>query len=227
MKNRVSKAWSKDTAETYNTNTISDMDKSVFRPQLIHALVVASPAIRVQFTAILNKILATDYPNAWPEFYDLTLNLLQSEQIEQVYAGLTMLLELSKVYRWKSADHRAGLDSVVTNIFPVALQIAGKLLLDDNIAAGTMLVLILKSYKSAIAVNWPCRCRLNVDGAPSAITGRSGPYSVGQFVFTSHCKGDSRESAAVRYRGERHVSLDKSQKVGFCKSQPSLFKAIS
>src|SRR5271169_5900087 len=156
MKNRVSKAWSKDTAETYNTNTISDMDKNVFRPQLIHALVVASPAIRVQFTAILNKILATDYPNAWPEFYDLTLNLLQSDQIEQVYAGLTMLLELSKVYRWKSADHRAGLDSVVTNIFPVALQIAGKLLLDDNVAAGTMLVLILKSYKSAIAVNLPC-----------------------------------------------------------------------
>jgi len=157
MKNRVSKAWFKDTAESYNTNPISDTDKSLFRPQLIQALVVASPAIRVQYTSILNKIIATDYPNNWPEFYDLTLNLLQSGRIGEVYAGLTMLLELTKVYRWKTADHRAGLDSVVTNIFPVALQIAEKLLLDPNVAAATMLVLILKAYKSAIAVDLRCR----------------------------------------------------------------------
>jgi hypothetical protein len=48
-----------------------------------------------------------------------------------------------------------GLEAVVTNLFPVALQIAGKLLVDPNIAAATMLVQILKAYKSAIAVFLP------------------------------------------------------------------------
>lgn len=152
MKNRVSKAWSKDNAETYNTNQITKADKELFRPYLIQVLIVASPTIRVQFTAILSKILASDYPTRWPEFQDLTLGLLQSGNINEVYAGLTMLLELTKIYRWKSGDNRSGLEAVVTNIFPVILQIAGKLLVDPNIAAATMLVLILKTYKSAIAV---------------------------------------------------------------------------
>ena len=100
----------------------------------------------------MSKILQSDYPSEWPEFQDLILSLLQSGNINEVYAGLTMLLELSKIYRWKSGDSRAGLDSVVNSIFPAALEIAGKLLVDPNAAAGTMLVLILKAYKSAIAV---------------------------------------------------------------------------
>jgi len=152
MKNRVSKAWSEGNAETYHTNQISNADKSLFRPLLIQALVVATPSIRAQFTSIMSKILQSDYPSEWPEFQDLILSLLQSGNINEVYAGLTMLLELSKIYRWKSGDSRAGLDSVVNSIFPAALEIAGKLLVDPNAAAGTMLVLILKAYKSAIAV---------------------------------------------------------------------------
>ena len=107
---------------------------------------------RVQYTDILSKILQSDYPSQWPEFQDLTLSLLQSVNINEVYAGLTMLFELTRVYRWKSGDSRLGLEGVVTTVFPVALQIAGKLLVDPNVAAGTMLVLILKAYKSAIAV---------------------------------------------------------------------------
>lgn len=126
-----------------------------FRPYLIQALAAASPTIRVQFTSILHKILVCDYPEQWPEFHDLTLNLLHSNQINEVYAGLSMLLELTKIYRWKSGDGRTGLEFVVGNIFPIALQIANRLILESSSEAGTMLVLILKSYKSAIAVLAP------------------------------------------------------------------------
>jgi importin-7 len=152
MKNRVGKAWSQSNAESYNTGMIPETDKMTFRPYLIQALAIASPALRAQFTSVLHKILACDYPDQWPEFHDLTLNLLHSNQISEVYAGLSMLLELTKIYRWKSGDGRAGLESVVTNIFPVALQIANRLLLESSSEAGTMLVLVLKAYKSAIAV---------------------------------------------------------------------------
>ena len=152
IKNRVSKAWSKDNAETYQTAQISDVEKVTFRPQIIQILVVASPTIRAQFTAILNKILASDYPAKWPEFCDLTLGLLQSGQVAEVFAGLTMLLEMTKVYRWKAKESRAGLDHVINTAFPVALQIANRLLADPSVAAATMLVLILKAYKCAIAV---------------------------------------------------------------------------
>jgi hypothetical protein len=158
MKNRVGKAWSQMNSETYHTNPIITADKNLFRPLLIQALVVATPTIRVQYTDMLSKILQSDYPAQWPEFQDLTLSLLQSGDINQVYAGLSMLFELTKVYRWKSGDSRMGLEGVVSVLFPVALQIAGKLLVDPNVAAGTMLVLILKAYKSAIAVSSKLAC---------------------------------------------------------------------
>src|SRR5947207_15888069 len=83
---------------------------------------------------------------------DLTLYLIHSNQIPEVYSGLTMLNELAKLYRWKSGDNRIGLDAVITNMFPLALQISEKLLADSTVAAGAMLVHILKSYKAAIAV---------------------------------------------------------------------------
>lgn len=154
MKNRVSKGWSKANAEVHGTNPIQENDKRTFRPHLIQVLTVASPTTRVQFTSILSKILKTDYPGDWPEFFDLTLNLLHSNQVAEVYSGLTMFLELTKLFRWKSGDNRVGLEAIVINIFPVALGIANKLLVDSNLAAGAMLVLILKAYKSTIAVHF-------------------------------------------------------------------------
>jgi importin-7 len=153
MKNRVSHAWSKSSAESYNTNPIPKTEKDTFRPLLIQVLIVATPAIRSQFMAILSKVLTADYPSEWPEFYDVMHNLLQSGEINQVYAGLTCFHELCKVFRWKSGENRAGLQNVVQNVFPVALQIANKLFLDSSVESGTMLVLILKAYKSAIAVS--------------------------------------------------------------------------
>ena len=153
MKNRVSKAWSKLNAESNNTNPISDSDKAIFRPSLVHILAIASPAIRAQFTSMLSKILIVDYPAQWPEFQDLLMSYLHSHDVGQVYAGLTMFLELTKIYRWKSGDNRAGLDGVVGTVFPVALGIANRLVGESGVAAGTMLVLILKAYKSAIAVS--------------------------------------------------------------------------
>ncbi len=186
MKNRVGKAWSKSNSETYHTNQITTADRNLFRPLLIQALVVAAPSIRVQYTDMLSKILQSDYPSQWPEFQDLTLSLLQSVNINEVYAGLTMLFELTRVYRWKSGDSRLGLEGVVTTVFPVALQIAGKLLVDPNVAAGTMLVLILKAYKSAIAVWLNGFPWLRVDGIASPVTGRSSVDPLGKFIPPSH-----------------------------------------
>lgn len=191
MKNRVSKGWSKSNAETYGTNPIPETDKMTFRPHLIQVLTVASPTTRVQFTSILSKILRSDYPNDWPEFHDLTLNLLHSNQISEVYSGLIMFLELTKLFRWKSGENRVGLESIVMNIFPVALEIANRLLVDSSLEAGTMLVLILKAYKSVIAVP-PCDFGHSNDIARITATtsGRSSFDSVGEFISTSYCERD-------------------------------------
>ena len=91
-----------------------------------------------------------------------------------------MFLELTKIYRWKTGDNRLGLEGVVTNLFPVALGIADKLLVDPNLAAATMLVQILKAYKSAIAVS-PLNsgCGLTLDGITTSVTGGSSVDSVG------------------------------------------------
>jgi hypothetical protein len=190
MKNRVTKAWNSETAQSvYETNPISNNDKMTFRPQLIQFLAVAWPTtIRVQFTSILHDILVVDYPNQWPEFNDSILNSSHSNEISEVYAGLTMLLELTKLYRWKSAENRAGLGPVVENIFPLALQIASKLLVDTNVAAGTMLVLILKSYRSAIAVIPTYQRMLISVGITTKTSGRFHLDTLGKFISSSNCK---------------------------------------
>jgi importin-7 len=152
MKYRINKAWGDANAEANSTIPIPAHDKAIFRLSLIQCLVGASPSLRAQFTAILSRILTTDYPGEWPEFTDLMMSYLHSHDVGQVYVGLSMLLELTKIYRWKSGDNRAGLEAIVVNVFPVALNIATRLVAETAATAGTMLVLVLKAYKSAIAV---------------------------------------------------------------------------
>jgi hypothetical protein len=217
MKYRISKAWGDANAEANSTIPISAHDKAIFRPSLIQCLVGASPSLRAQFTAILSRILTTDYPGEWPEFTDLMMSYLLSNDVGQVYVGLSMLLELTKIYRWKSGDNRAGLEAIVVNVFPVALNIATRLVAETAATAGTMLVLILKAYKSAIAVRPPPRLSMTFidwgDGTTGPVTGGPCFDSVGKSIPSSYCNGNSRVGIPSGQGRTGCVPLDQSQEM--------------
>jgi len=104
---------------------------------------------------MLNQILGTDFPDQWPNYLEGTVALLQSPEINSVYAGLVCLLELSRVYRWRSKDRRKGLDHIIEVTFPSLLRLGESLVNEDSDLAGDMMRMILKIYKSVIWLELP------------------------------------------------------------------------
>lgn len=83
---------------------------------------------------------------------DITLQLLNANDINSVFAGLQCLLAICRVYRYKAGDKREDLDTVTKATFPLILSIGDRLVQDSSTEAGEMLKLILKIYKHAVYV---------------------------------------------------------------------------
>jgi len=82
----------------------------------------------------------------------MTIQLLQGNDANSVFAGVQCLLTICRVYRFKAAEHRADFDKVVSVTFPQLLTIGNSLLNESSIDAGEMLRALLKAYKHAIYV---------------------------------------------------------------------------
>jgi importin-7 len=98
-------------------------------------------------------VLTHDFPNKWPEFLDITLQLLQTNDATSVFSGIMCLLALCKVYRYKANEVRGDFDKVVSVSFPLLLNIGNGLINEESLEAGEMLRMILKAYKLAIYVS--------------------------------------------------------------------------
>ena len=60
------------------------------------------PNVRAQLVPLLQKILQHDFPEQWPGFLEITLQLLGTNDANSVYAGLQCLLAICRVYRFKA-----------------------------------------------------------------------------------------------------------------------------
>lgn len=83
---------------------------------------------------------------------DVTLSLLNTNNVASVLAGLQCLLSICRTYRFKAGESRADLDKIVTVAFPPLLNLGNKLVEEDSVEAGEMLRLVVKCYKHAIYV---------------------------------------------------------------------------
>jgi hypothetical protein len=120
----------------------------------------SSPSqIRAQLYPTLQKILGFDFPTKWPEFLDVTIQLLQTNDVNSVFAGVQCILSICKVYRFKGADSRSEFDRVVEMTFPLLLNIGTSSVNDNSLEAGEILRTILKSYKHAIYFELPTPLR--------------------------------------------------------------------
>jgi hypothetical protein len=151
LKNRVSKGWSP--AEEYSqAKPIPEEEKTSFRDRLVPVLVASPPQIRLQLIPTLQKILAYDFPSKWPNFLDITIQLLNAGDIASVFAGVQCLLAICKIYRFKSGENRADFDKIVAMSFPQLLNIGNSLAGETSLEAGEILRTVLKVYKHAIYV---------------------------------------------------------------------------
>ncbi|KAJ5233055.1 hypothetical protein N7468_006011 [Penicillium chermesinum] len=148
LKNRISRGWAP--IEENAQRAIPDSEKPNFRERLIPALASTPPNVRAQLVPLLQKILQNDFPEQWPGFLDLTLQLLGTNDANTVYAGLQCLLAICRVYRFKAGEKRDEFDKIVEHSFPQLLSIGQKLVDEESLEAAEMLRIVVKAYKHAI-----------------------------------------------------------------------------
>ncbi|KAF2267928.1 ARM repeat-containing protein [Lojkania enalia] len=158
LKNRVSKGWSP--AEDFTqAKPIPEEEKQSFRGRLVPILAASTPQVRVQLIPTLQKILAFDFPSRWPNFLDITIQLLNAGDVASVFAGVQCLLAICKIYRFKSGENRTDFDKIVAMSFPQLLNIGNSLANETGMEAGEILRTVLKVYKNAIYFDLPASLR--------------------------------------------------------------------
>ncbi|KZF22704.1 ARM repeat-containing protein [Xylona heveae TC161] len=158
LKNRVTRGWSPPD-EYSQHKPIAEEEKLRFRTRLLPALASAQPKVRSQLIPVLQKILSYDFPQKWPDFLDITIQLLTTNDANSVFAGLQCLLAICKVYRFKSGEVRTDLDKIVEVSFPQLLNIGSRLVEETSLEAGEMLRVVMKTYKHAIFFELPPHLR--------------------------------------------------------------------
>ncbi len=152
LKNRVTRGWSP--GEEYPLHKpIPEDEKHAFRNRLLPILASSQPQIRSQLIPILQKILHYDFPDKWPDFMDITLQLLNTNDANSVFAGLQCLLAICRVYRFKAGEDRGDFDKIVQVSFPQLMSIGSRLVDETSLEAGEMLRTVMKAYKHAIYVS--------------------------------------------------------------------------
>lgn len=158
MKNKVSHAWSP--LDDYPQNKrLTEEAKASFRQHLIPLLASQPPNIRSQLVATLQTILHSDFPEKWPGIFDITVQLLQAQDVGQVFAGLQCILGICRVYRFKTGGERGDFEKIVTMTFPTLLAMGNRLVTETSIEAGEMLRAIMKAAKHAIYYEIPQHLR--------------------------------------------------------------------
>ncbi|KAI5778900.1 armadillo-type protein [Geopyxis carbonaria] len=150
LKNKVTRSWEFN-SDYAKIPAIPDDEKNSLRDRLVPTLASAPPPIRQQLLPLIGKVLHYDFPDRWPSYMDITMQLLNSNDIQSVFAGVQCLLSLCRVYRFKrQEDKRGEFDRVTQATFPIILAIGNKLVDETSTDAGEMLKMIVKTYKHAV-----------------------------------------------------------------------------
>ena len=151
LKNRIVRGWAP--GEEYPAHkAIPEDEKLSFRERLLPVLASSPPQIRSQLIPILQKVLHFDFPDKWPGFMDITVQLLNTNDADSVFAGLQCMLAICRTYRFRSGENRVDFNRIVELSFNQLLGIGNRLVTETSLEAGEMLRIIMKAYKHAIYV---------------------------------------------------------------------------
>ncbi len=159
----MNRAWApSEDAPRENIKPIAEDEKADLRQRLLPLLSQAPSLVRAQLIPLLHKILSTDFPSQWPDFLDITMHLLNTNDANSVYAGLQCLLSICRMYRYKGGDSRKEFNQIIEASFPQLLAIGNRLAQESGLEAWEMLHLLLKAYKHAIYVGRPSADALSI-----------------------------------------------------------------
>ncbi|KAH8109328.1 ARM repeat-containing protein [Phellopilus nigrolimitatus] len=154
LKNRVNKSYFVDAARARPDQVlIPQSDRDALRAS-IFPLIIAAPSksISVQLASTLRTMISYDFPEKWPDLAGTIKTLLGSNNVHEVTAGCTAILEVIKVFRYR--QNSDVLEKVVNETFPQLVTIGLQLLATPPSGpsqdAPTILHYILKTYRGSI-----------------------------------------------------------------------------
>ena len=153
LKNRASRGWTTSDELPHNKKIPQD-EKANLRNEILSLLATSTSQIRLQLIPMLQKILNTDFPTQWPSYFDRTMQLLNTNEANSVYAGLQCMVALCRLYRFKSGETRTDFNQIVDASFPRLLEIANGLVQERSLEAWEMLHIIMKAFKQTIYVGY-------------------------------------------------------------------------
>ncbi|EJC98943.1 ARM repeat-containing protein [Fomitiporia mediterranea MF3/22] len=154
LKNRVHKSYAVEPPrQRPDQIPIPQSDRDALKSS-IFPLIVSSPSksISVQLASTLRTLISHDFPEKWPNLMDTIKTLLASNNVHEVTAGCTAILEVIKVYRYRQGSET--LEKVVNETFPQLVNIGLQLLATPPSGPSqdvpTILHFILKTYRGSI-----------------------------------------------------------------------------
>ena len=101
LKNRINRSWNADPIKPYpNQIPISSTDKMSIKQNILQILVNSTTSsIRVQIASLIGTIVSSDVPDQWPQFLEIVLQLLISNNFNEKFAGQLALHEIMKAWR--------------------------------------------------------------------------------------------------------------------------------
>ncbi|KAJ1658971.1 Nonsense-mediated mRNA decay protein 5 [Dispira simplex] len=149
FKNKVRNSW--QPSQNNLTTPIADADRQFIREHILPLMVEVDPSVRVQLVSCLGPMLNVDFPQSWPTYMPQTREFLQTNDPARVYAGLSALYAVVRLYQWKvDKDARAPLEEIITACFPLLQTIGNTLVEQQDDLAATMLKIVLRCYHGAI-----------------------------------------------------------------------------
>lgn len=129
---------------------IEPVDRTALKQGLFQLIITApSRAIRVQVADCIKLIATRDFGTEWPDYLDHAVALLSSKEPREVYAGLIVIVEPVKAFRYRNDPQN--MITIMQRTLPLLLQIGQHLLEGPSTAdAAEYLHLIFKIYKNSI-----------------------------------------------------------------------------
>ena len=161
LKNLVSNSYRTDleALDQAKEFSIHENDKEFLRENVLEAVVVVPDQIRNQLAVVINKMIKADYDTGkWQN--DLNQKILDFIQNENStphmwLAALIALLQLTKVFEYKSEKERSLLLNAMQTFLPVMLDVSNKLIEDNTSNAQLLQKYILKIFFALSQYNLP------------------------------------------------------------------------
>lgn len=149
LKNLV-KVW-KDSRRDYK---ILEEDKLFLRSNVINCLLFSIPdKIRVQYEEIAFNIAKADFP--WDEILNQIDGFLVSNNADQVFAALSMINQIAKVYEQVLNEKRNNMKIIVSRFFLKLGNLLQGLLTTENPAKYRYISLVLQIYWTCFYIDLP------------------------------------------------------------------------